>query len=417
MAHAATACGLRCRTRGPTPTGFGRTLVLVLAREHPTLLQTATEVIADLHGFQARLRRRRVAHVQHDEFAERARSFAIYLSSALRLATADEYISAYAVLRSALEHHLTDRLLFLGNRYTQQYTRVKKADYEQLERERARGKPGTENIVRVTYSDGTMWVVRSGLHLRDGMGRSRPQTLSIYYFLLDEFDPFVGRPSEQKHLSRGFTPVEDRVRHAQEQQRRYAPVRWPELKANLRENRLCGEETLRRLEVHYRFLSAFVHPVPAGYDLVYGRNRPTGAPQYDHYASELVLLYINKLAAAELKSLKRMTARTPCVGLEGWATVEAHIGAADAAAAHLWFPGVDEPHAFDRVEEANSRGIRGGGRLVPMDRRLGPDDLRPRQVRYYRNPLRRLIRMHQSFQELTGFAYISPWPRNDARFR
>jgi hypothetical protein len=39
------------------------------------------------------------------------------------------------------------------------------------------------------------------------------------------------------------------------------------------------------------------------------------------------------------------------------------------------------------------------------------------QIRYYRNPLRRLIRMHASFQELTGFAYRSPWPRQDARFR
>jgi hypothetical protein len=253
--------------------------------------------------------------------------------------------------------------------------------------------------------------------MRDAAGRHRRQTLSIYYFLLDQFDPFVGHPDEQQHLSRGFTPVEQRIRNAQEQQRMYGPLRWPEIKANLGENRLCSAETLRRFEVHYRFLSAFVHPVPAGYDLVYGRNRPTGAPRYDHYAAEPALLYMNKLAAAELKYLKRMTGRTPRVRLHDWNTVEAHISAADAGAAHLWFPGVDGPHAYDRVEEANARGMRSGGRLVPMDRRPAPDELQPRQVRYYRNPRRRLIRMHESFQELTGFAYISPWPRDDARFR
>ncbi len=311
---------------------------------------------------------------------------------------------------------MTDRLLFVGNRYKKQFAGVKKADYQRLKRERAQGRPGTEHIIDITYSDGTMWVVKSGLHLRDGEGRPRRQTLSIYYFLLGDFDPFVGHPREQQYLSRGFTPVDDHVSHAQEQQRNYAPLRWPEIKANLRENRLCSEETLRRFEAHYRFLSAFVHPVPAGYDLVYGRNRPTGAPRYDHYASELALLYINKLGAAELKFLKRMTTRTPRVRLDGWATVEAHIQAADAAAAHLWFPGEDGPHLFDRVEEANSRGMSRSGRLVLMDRRPAPDDLQPRQVRYYSNPLHRLIRMHQSFQEMTGFAYVSPWPRDDARY-
>jgi hypothetical protein len=389
----------------------------VLAREHATLLNTATDVVADLHEFHGHLRRGRVAHHQHDMFAERARSLAIYLSSALRLARADEYISAYAVLRAALEHHLTDRLLFVGSRYKQQYTGVKKADYERLERDRARGEPGTQDIMRIAYAGGTMWVVSSGLHVRDEAGRLRRQTLSIYYFLLDEFDPFVGHPREQQHPSCGFTPVEQRIRIAEEQQRMYVPLRWLEIKANLRENRLCSEETLRRFEVHYRFLSAFVHPVPAGYDLVYGRNRPTGAPRYDHYASELVLLYINKLGAEELRFLKRMTQRTPRVRLAGWATVESHAAAANAAAAHLWFPGVDEPHAYDRVEEANARGMRRGRVLIPMDRRKAPDDFAPRQVRYYRNPLQRLIRMHQSFQELTGFAYVSPWPREDARFR
>jgi hypothetical protein len=398
--------------------GIPRTLLDVLRREHASLVDSATDVVDDLFGFQGRLRRIRIAHHQHDVFAERARSLAIYLSSALRLAEADEYIAAYAVLRAALEHHLVDRLLFVGKRYRRQY-QANKADYQQLERKRAQGQPGTEDIVDIEYLAGQMWVVRSGPHLRDEAGRIRRQTLSIYYFLLYDYDPFVGPPNDQQHLSRGFTPVEHRIRNAEEQRRVYRrALDWAEIKANLRENKLCSQETLRRFEVHYRFLSAFVHPLPAGYDLVYGRNRPSGAPRYDHYAAELVLLYINKLAASELNFLKRMTNRTPSVQLDGWPTVEAHIAAADANAAHLWFPGVDDPHAYDRVGEANSRGMRRSGRgLLPMDQRPTPEDLQPHQIRYYRNPLQRLIRMHQSFEEMTGFSYRSPWPRDDARFR
>lgn len=390
----------------------------MLIREHANLVHSATDVVGDVFGFQGRLRRGRIAHHEHDVFAERARSLAIYLSSALRLAEVDEYISAYAILRAALEHHLVDRLLFVGNRYRRQYP-AKKADYQRLKRAHAEGQPGTEDIVGIEYLSGQMWVVRSGIHLRDEAGRIRRRTLSIYYFLLYDYDPFVGPPNDQQYLSRGFTPVEDRIRYAEEQRRVYRrALDWSEIKTNLRENRLCSKETLRRFEVHYRFLSAFVHPLPAGYDLVYGRNRPSGAPRYDHYAAELALLYINKLAASELKFLKRMSKRTPSVRLDDWATVEAHITAADANAAHLWFPGVDDPHAYDRVEEANSRGVRRSGRgLIPMSQRPTPEDLQPHQIRYYRNPLQRLIRMHQSFEELTGFPYRSPWPRDDARFR
>jgi len=39
------------------------------------------------------------------------------------------------------------------------------------------------------------------------------------------------------------------------------------------------------------------------------------------------------------------------------------------------------------------------------------------EVRYYRNPLRRLIRMHGSYNEVTGFSYTSPWPVADSRLR
>jgi hypothetical protein len=151
----------------------------MLAREHATLLATAGDVLADLYGFRRRLRWGRVQHHQHDVFAERGRSLAIYLSSALRLTEADEYISAYAVLRATLEHHLTDRLLFLGSRYTQQYTGVKKPDYLRLRRDWEKGVAGTETIVRITFNDGTMRVVRSGLHPRDETGTSLRRTLSI----------------------------------------------------------------------------------------------------------------------------------------------------------------------------------------------------------------------------------------------
>jgi hypothetical protein len=105
----------------------------MFTQEHEPLVESATHVLDDLHSFPNRLVRVRVHHHQHDVFAERALSLELYLSSALRLCVEDQYLAAFAVLRAALEHHLTDRLLFVGRRYKSVYTRVTKADFEQLE--------------------------------------------------------------------------------------------------------------------------------------------------------------------------------------------------------------------------------------------------------------------------------------------
>ena len=280
--------------------------------EHAALIRSASDLLGDLHAFRSHYVYGRVANAQHDEFAERALSLQIYLSSALRLSLANKYPPTYAVVRAALEHHLVDRLLFLGRRYKIVFTGVKKPTFDRWYREWKAGDAGYETVVRLEWKDGNVVVVRSGLHLT-GRGRSRSSpTLSNYYFLLQQFDPFVGRAAEQRHLAPGFTPLQHHIDHAQEQQATYGTnLRWDAIKSNLAYNRLASAEALRQFEVHYRFLSAFVHPVPPGYDLVYGRNRPSGAPRYNHYASELALLYINKIASEELKVLQRMAKRPP----------------------------------------------------------------------------------------------------------
>jgi hypothetical protein len=309
-----------------------------------------------------------------------------------------------------------DRLLFLADRYKQVITEVKQATYDQMKADWKSRKPGTEGIVKLQYKSGTVVMIRTGLHPTGAKKGRGGTTISIYYFLLQEFDPFVGHPKQQPYLARAFTPVQQHRKYAEEQQLIYRQnLSWEQIKSNLVYNRLCTLETIRRFEVHYQFLSAFVHSMPAGFDLIYGRNRPTVAPKYDHYASELALLYANKIAAEELKALQLMTRRPPTVGVADWPLVESRIKMADAAAGHMWFPG-DQPHRYDYVEEANSRGLR-RGKFVPVSQRPTPDQLKTTQVRYYRNPLRRLVRMHSTAQEITGFPYISPWPRQDAHFR
>ncbi len=379
------------------------------------MLASAQTLLADLRDFRSRIQEiGDVTYAQHGDFAERAISLETYLASALERALAGAYMPAFALLRSALEHHLVDRLLFLADTYKTRIPKFKRTDYDSWHADWQSGKPGTENIISLEWKSkpsttGTVEVVRTGPHPTEG------QTVSIYYLLLQEFDPFVGRPDEQQFLVREFGPLGDHQQYAEEQRRVYGSLKWDEIKSNLLGNQLCNAKTLLQFEVHYRFLSAFVHPWPAALNLVYGRNRPRGVHRYDHYSSELLLLYINHIAAAELRALGEMAGRTPRIGLADWSSVVTHIQSAEAAANHLWFPG-GEPHQFDRVKEANSRAWYGSN-AATSEPPMPPDQITDDEVGYYRDPFTRLIRMHTSLPELVGFTYISPWPRVDALSR
>jgi hypothetical protein len=382
-----------------------------LETEHGALLESARTATAELDGFYERLYPdEEVSHGQHYEFAMRSRWLSYVLNAALTLADRDAYASAFTVLRSALEHHLIDLLLFLGDRYQQVFTGVSAEDWSEYQDARAAEEEWTRDVIEWAWRDGTLRVVRSGPHLDGGAG-----TLSIYYGFLSNFDPFQGPPEDQKFLTTGFTNPELHERWARKQRALYSEgLQWKRLRENLALNGMYEEKQLAQLGVHFRFLSAFVHPVSEAYTLLYTRNVPAREQVYDHFASELALLYVNTLAALELRALEEMSGREPQVRILGLDDIRRVISHAEAVSAHLWFPG-GTPHEFDRVEEANHRGLV-NGHLVPVSapERLRPDQLTDEDLRYYRNPLARVKKLHYTVHEMTGFPYISPWPRGDA---
>lgn len=381
-----------------------------LRDEHEELLATATRMTAELDAFYERLESGDVMHVQHYEFAMRARWLSYVLNGSLSLIDDDAYPSAFAVLRSGLEHHIIDLLLFLGDRYQQVFSGVSATDWREYQKARADNEDWTRNILDWTWQSGTLKVVRSGPHFNDAGG-----TLSVYYGFLSNFDPFRGPPEEQQYLTTDFMEAELHERWSRKQQGLYSEgLQWKRLKENLAINRLFDEKQLAQLNVHFRFLSAFVHPVSEAYTLLYGSNTPAKSKAYDHFASELVLLYVNILGVRELRALQLMTTHEPTVGIRGVDDLDGRVTEAERVSEPLWFPG-GTPHEFDRVQEANHRGLVDGHHVpVGTPGRLRPEEIADDEVRYYRNPLVRLRKMHHSVNEMTGFPYVSPWPRADA---
>lgn len=382
--------------------------------DHDPLPQHAEVLLHRLETIRGRMMPGETTHMQHLDHAQRAHQLADHLRAALLLGDAHHYASALVVIRSALEHHLMDRLILLANRYIVTYTKARRKDADRWETDiRAMQTEGSD-------IDGWFWdqaglnVVHRGLHsARSRKGRG--MTISAWYFEADRFDPFVG---PRKHASRLARPFWEQ-RWAQEQADEQA-VRWQRLFKHdavmkaLRVNHLLAGLTIQ-VDVHYSFLSGFAHPSKRGYEAVYGRGIPDRMGRFDHYASELVLLYVIALAGAELELFGRMARRAPRLELAEWEAVKAEVEAARAASSHFWFLS-GGPTELDRIETIHTPRGDTRPRWGPPLRE--PSAVQARRVRYYRDPLDRLVRLHRSFTEMsTGVTYRSPFERSDAQFR
>jgi hypothetical protein len=355
------------------------------------------------------------AHMQHMDHAKRVRQLAQHLRAVLLLSETRHYPSALVVMRSALEHHLMDRLIFLATRYIVVYTTVKKKDVPSWNVKLAAARAGDQPDIATWFWDQSgMNVVHRGIHSSKSK-KGRGQTMSSYYFQVDDFDPFVG---PKKHAGRLAAPFWER-KHLQQWAEQSASAwrylfRHDAVMKALRVNRLLVGRHIQ-VDVHYGFLSGFAHPSKKGYEAIFGGNSPDRMGSFDHYASELLLLYVVALAAAEIEMYGQMARRVPRIVLRDWDDVLREVHEAQLASSYFWFlSGV--PEMFDRIDTVHTP----PGNWKPKWGRpkVDPAAITPLRVRYYRDPLGRLVKLHQSFQEMsTGLVYRSPFERQDARFR
>ena len=358
-------------------------------------------------------------HAQHREFARRGRLLAMDLEQALRAADELAYPQAFALLRTALDHRVFDRLLFLGAVYAREIERVSDEAWATWQAG-ARPKYLKSWERRPGNKVYTVWEVP----VVDDAGKV-VYTLSIYYTWWKDYDPLAVPPAQFDQIAVGHPSRTEQMKgyHAAQKATWGDWLAWLHLKDNLRVNDLAGEREILQLDVHHRFLSAFVHPFSEGVtDDVYHPVYHGDWPIADHYAEELILLYACTFAIDELRDLERMTRREPRAVFFDWNLVQLETDAAEQLIAHFWAPG-REPFAFDRVHEGNQRAFdvydaqHAAG--LPLTRPDIPDPrgLRDEEIRYYADPLRRLVRLHHSSTEgMTGLTWHSPWPRDDPRF-
>jgi hypothetical protein len=353
------------------------------------------------------------------QHAERCRVLADHLRGVLALSAGHHYAAALALTRTALEHHLLDRLLFLANRTIQERTGLKPQDAPAEEARLAALKAGTRPDILKWWYDAptfTMNVLIRGVFKEGSMGRGA--TVSPYYFHVERYDPFTVNKKVAPRVASAFGSRTSAQKWAEESEREwYRHFTFGRLRKSLDVNHLLRPRLGVQVDVHHAFLSAYVHGAQKAYDSVYSRNIPSTVGAFHHYPSELALLYVVAIAAAELEMFGRMSRRPPRLRLINWATVATEIAKAREASSYFWFLS-GGPLMFDRIEEVHTR--------IPEAALLGnrkwslvnPASLDVSRVRYYTNPLERLKKLHRSSREiLTGLTFVSPFERDDARFQ
>jgi hypothetical protein len=148
--------------------------------------------------------------MQHTEFADRSEDLAAHIRSALLLSESRLFSSALAVTRTALEHHLLDRLLLLADRYEETIGPDDITLIEQWEREFAdKRAPWTADVTSITRTSNgrALKVVRRGhaVKNRDDALRmaSTTRTGADRYFERARRSP--GTPTRTTRLGGGST--------------------------------------------------------------------------------------------------------------------------------------------------------------------------------------------------------------------
>lgn len=170
---------------------------------------------------------------------------------------------------------------------------------------------------------------------------------------------------------------------------------------------MVEERHVLHLKVHYGFLSAFVHSQKSAHELL---TRPVFPKEEvpGHCTVELALLYAGQVLGRYALTFVAMTQRLPEVGLADREGLTESANQLLAECRHLWFL-EDAPHPFDRDREILTRSAEqyeaGNKSALPR-----PEELAVGEIRYYRNPLDRLRRMHTTTTEMvTGLVYRNPW--------
>ena len=342
------------------------------------------------------------------------------------------YRDAYHLVRMAFEAYFLLRLISTCDKYPIRIKIKRSKNDSTLEDtkkrviEQMRERVGKRLIKIYEEDKNTVVVVLKGKQVVDANGNDTGLLLPFYYGAWQQYQPVehhLKGKSRQKKLStsrflEGEWATISRNRRGQadeihsELYRRF--LTFDKVLDNLRLNGVLNKKTTTRVLVHYNFLSNFSHSTSDTINSLlrlqnYYTIGGSGALiSYNHYYSELALLYICHLLSMYLGHAIYYLTKWRHIHVKSEEVYRSLCQKVEEDFGYFWFI-FNKPHQYDRFAHANRKS---NFRKKIFYR---PEDVRLRDIRYYDNPLYRLKQMHQSHRELTtGNIYNSPFPRSDA---
>jgi len=342
------------------------------------------------------------------------------------------YRDAYHLVRMAFEAYFLLRLISTCDKYPIRIKIKRSKNDSTLEDtkkrviEQMRERVGKRLIKIYEEDKNTVVVVLKGKQVVDANGNDAGLLLPFYYGAWQQYQPVehhLKGKSRQKKLStsrflEGEWATIPKNRRGQadeihsELYRRF--LTFDKVLDNLRLNGVLNKKTTTRVLVHYNFLSNFSHSTSDTINSLlrlqnYYTIGGSGALiSYNHYYSELALLYICHLLSMYLGHAIYYLTKWRHIHVKNEEIYRSLCQKVEEDFGYFWFI-FNKPHQYDRFAHAN--------RKSNFKKKIfyRPEDVRLRDIRYYDNPLYRLKQMHQSQHELTtGNVYDSPFPRSDA---
>jgi len=405
----------------------------ITLREHEHLISLIDELIAAIKRLPDDVEWGNTSWAQDMEILNFIRIQTLSLQNAKDNAIKGYYRDTYHLVRMVFEAYFTLRLISTCDRYPFRIKIKRAANDPSLEHARnrtiqeARRVFGNRLITTYMEDSRTLVALLRGIPVVDEQGQDTGVTVPYYYQAWHDFRPVeyhLRRPSLQdriptrRFLTGEWASIPRRIR--KELNKDYGLLyryflTFDKILENLCLNGVLNKKTTTRVLVHYNFLSNFSHSTSDSISMVSRRTiseiTPDGLDNvYNHYFSELALLYICYLLSMHLQHALHYL-RWRSIRLRNRKRLYQLIcHRVEDDFGYFWFI-FNKPHQYDRYAHANRKcNPRRGIFYRPEDIKLG-------NVRYYDDPLYRLKQLHQSQRELTtGNSFDSPFPRRDASF-
>lgn len=399
--------------------------------EHEKLIEAISKLIKITTKFPDDIQWGDSTWYQDHQYLNFIKIQTLSLENALRNIIQGCYRDSYNIIRMIFEGYLILVLISTCDKYAVRIKIARSKEDPNLEHARDRRIKeakqifGDNLIDTYTEKDGKILVaVVRGIPVVDDKRQKTGVTIPYYYSAWREFksvDYHLKRKkvatkySTLNYLERGWTGfpnVETEFLDKYEYLHRYY-LNFDKMLENLRLNGVLDDNTATRVLVHYNFLSKFSHCTSESISIlserkIYQLSRNGLSYIYDHYLSELALLYVCHILLMNLQhSIYYFNWRNIDIKhneeiyLPLCEEIQSDFG-------YFWFI-FNKPHEYDIYNHAN--------RISNYRKKIlyRPEDIRTEDVRYYDDPLYRLKQMHQSQRELTtGNVFNSPFQKDDA---